>query len=246
MENDPFSSLTEQELYELSLCGITSAEQLIKTDVSTVAKELSQAKLYFPDKQFTLNETRLESIFTRYAPIKDAKMADFDSSELRVENVGPTTAFRRSRAERNKKQIRRIKKVHQQILHSTVRTSHPWITFFASLSTLLLIIPAVSVFVLPVMMATDHLPEIPLAFLAFACIFAPTFPYLVLSRLAHCPVCHMRTYTFSDYARNRAAHYIPGLGYNVSTALNIIFRRKYVCPGCGTPIKLTRSKSRKA
>ena len=48
-------------------------------------------------------------------------------------------------------------------------------------------------------------------------------------------------HSFSNFplaARNRAANYLPGLGYNVATALYIIFCLRYNCPGCGTPVKL--------
>lgn len=244
MEIDPFQKLTQQELYELTLCGISCAGQLLKTDVDTVLGDLEKAQQHFPEKQFTLNRTKLESIFILCLPLLEHQDASDESNDLQVENVGPTTGFRQSVQHKSKRQIQRIKKEHQQILHSPVRTAHPWTTLFAALCTLLLIIPAVSVFVLPVMMATDNLPDVPLSVLAFICIIAPTIPYLIYSRIALCPVCHIRTFTFGDYARNRSAHYIPGLGYNVATALNILFRRQYFCPGCGTPIKLTRSKTR--
>ena len=112
------------------------------------------------------------------------------------------------------------------------------------MSTLLLIVPAVSIVALSVMMITDSLPAISLPVLLFASIIAPSLPYLLFSRMAHCPVCFLRIFSFGSYTRNRDAHYIPGLGYNAATALSILFRFRFVCPGCGTPIRLTRGKSK--
>ncbi len=249
MDSTPFQKLTEQEAYELSLCGISSESQLLKADINTILKDLETAQKYFPDKRFTLTKEKLESILGTQA-IQEEPVATTEADEtseadfLEIENVGPTTGFRRSSQERTKREMQKTKKAHQKILHSTVRTSHPWTTLFAAMSTLLLIVPAVSVVALLIMMATDTLPDISLILLVLATIIAPSLPYLLLSRIALCPVCHIRTFTFGNYTRNRAAHYIPGLGYNAATALSILFRFRFVCPGCGTPIRLTRSKAR--
>ncbi len=245
MENQSFNNLTEQERYELSLCGISNAEQLYRTNVELILKDLEKARIYFPDKQFSLNKEKLETLVPSVRTAQTTQVYhEENTADILVENVGPTMGFRRSQKERSRKHLQKAKKIHQQIQHSAVRTSHPWIALFAALSTLLLIISAISVFVLPFMMITDSLPDISLPLLAFVCIVAPAIPYLIFSRMFLCPVCHIRTFSYGSYSRNRSAHYIPGLGYNVSAALHIIFRLRYICPGCGTPIRLTRSKSR--
>ena len=62
MENQSFNNLTEQERYELSLCGISNAEQLYRTNVELILKDLEKARLCFPDKQFSLNKEKLETL----------------------------------------------------------------------------------------------------------------------------------------------------------------------------------------
>lgn len=249
MDSTTFQKLTKQEAYELSLCGISSESQLLKADINTILKDLENAQKYFPDRHFSLTKEKLESLLGAQAileePAETSEAEETGEADLlEIENIGPTTGFRRSCQERSRREIQKTKKAHQKILHSTVRTSHPWTTLFAAISTLLLIVPAVSIVVLLVMMATDTLPDISLKLLVLATIIAPSLPYLLFSRLALCPVCHIRTFTYDSYTRNRAAHYIPGLGYNTATALSILFRFRFICPGCGTPIRLTRSKSK--
>ncbi len=239
MEADPFSKLSEKEVEELSLCGITTAVQLAKTPPEVILQELETAEQFFPGKNFTLNKSKLQAIHEMCLPVLNN--GDNDSNaHLDIENVGPTTGFRTNR--RSKTDIiqeQKLKKYHQKrVMHSPVCTNHPLLAYFASFGMLLLAIPAVSVVVLPMLMLTNNLPDVPLSLLALGLIVVPCVPYLFISRAATCPVCHMRLFTFRDYARNRAANYIPGLGYNVATALHIIFCLRYNCPGCGTPVKL--------
>ena len=239
MEADPFSKLTEKEAEELSLCGITTAVQLAKTPPEVILQELETAKRFFPEKNFTLNKSKLQAIHEMCLPVLNDE-SNGSGANLNIENVGPTTGFRTKR--RSKTDIikeQKLKKFHQKkIMHSPVCTNHPLLAIFASLGTLLLAIPAVSIVVLPILMITNNLPDFPLPLLAFGLIVLPCVPYVFISRAATCPVCHMRLFTFRDYARNRAANYIPGLGYNVATALHTLFCLRYNCPGCGTPVKL--------
>ena len=239
MVSDPFSKLTEKEIEELSLCGITTAVQLARTAPEVILQDLETAKQFFPKKSFTLNKSKIQAIHELCQPALNG--SDDDSSvNLDIENVGPTTGFRtRRRTKTDIVEEQKLKKYHQKKgMHSPVCTNHPVLTYFASFGPLLLAIPAVSIVVLPMLMLTNNLPDIPLPVLAASLIAAPCIPYLLISWAASCPVCHMRLFTFRDYARNRAAHYIPGLGYNVATALHILFCLRYNCPGCGTPVKL--------
>ena len=244
MEPHLFSKLSEQEKNELSLCGISSPEQLARTSVEQIVADLHRAEEFFPERQFVLSRPRIQGLHdicvAEFGPSSESE----SSKEFSIRNVGPTTGFRYGHRKKESPKIeRQIKKYHQKkILHSAVRTNHPVLAFFAAIGTLLLVIPTISIFVLPVLMATDNLPDIPLPLLAIGLIVIPCLPYLFISRAATCPVCHMRLFTFRDYARNRAANHIPGLGYNVATALHILFCLRYSCPGCGTPVKLTGKK----
>lgn len=245
MDTDPFTRLTEQERAELALCGITTAEHLASLELETVLEDLEQARTFFPEKTFSINKARLESILLLCKPIK-AKGAEEGNKEFWVENVGPTTGFRKggSRSRKEKEETGMNARQHQ-ILHSPVRSNHPVLTFFGALSTSLLIIPTLSIFIIPLLLMTGNLPAIPLPVLAVLCIIVPSLPYMVYARLVTCPVCHIRVFNFSNYVRNRFAHFTPVFGYNISTALHIIFCRSYNCPGCGTPVMLKGSKGRK-
>lgn len=242
METDNFNKLTEQERGELALCGITTPEQLLRTDVETLLNDLKSAKTFFPDKTFTITRERLETICGQVPSKEESSETDAHDIGLTIQKEAPAAVFHRSRQERNHSDQKVLEKNKQRMMHSSVRTSHPIKSILAAFSTLLLVVPAISVFVLPFMMATNALPETPIIILAFGLIIAPSLPYLLFSRLALCPVCHIRIFNFSDYSRNRLAHRIPGLGYNITTALHIIFRFKYICPGCGTPVRLVRKK----
>ena len=244
MNQDPFGKLTAQEQEEFSLCGISSPEQLAKTSVDAILDDLEKARSFFPDRKFVLTKARIKSIFHAYQKENKREPLDFTAVELNIQNVGPTTGLHsRSRSSKSDRDTQKIKKLHQKkVLHSQVSTNHPFLAYFAALSTLLLIVPAVSIFALPAMMVTNNLPDIPILHLAIALIVLPTLPYIFIGRAATCPVCHMRLFTFRHYARNRAANYIPLLGYNAATALHILFCLRYNCPGCGTPVKLGRRK----
>lgn len=243
MAINPFSKLTEQELELLKLCGITSADQILKSTPESILADVQLAQQYFPDKQLTLTISQLQALHQACQNYIDEITPTPRINDLDIVNVGPTTGFRfqHKTAMPTKEQKKRHQK---QILHSPVRDGHYIKNALASLGVLLLIIPTVSIFVLPLMMITDNLPDISLKVLAVLLFVVPVLPYLFISRSATCPVCHVRLFTFKNYSRNRAAHYIPGLGYNVATALHIIFLARYTCPGCGTPVKLLGKKGR--
>ncbi|MBR5888942.1 MAG: hypothetical protein IKY92_02735 [Akkermansia sp.] len=246
MADEVFQNLTPQEIQELSLCGITTEAQLQAAGVSVVLRDLAKIKLHFPDKQLTLTQSKLESLFSDADAPQDVTQSTSAQDVLpHIENVGPTISFHRtSRTDIQSNQQRSLQS-YPNAHHSAVRASHPWLILSAALATLLLIIPACSLVLLPAMMITDNLPDIPLHILAIGSIGVPTVIYILLARIVQCPVCHVHTFSFKDYARNRAAHHIPVLGYNIATALHIIFTWHYMCPGCGTPIKLTGRKSRR-
>lgn len=242
MAPDPFNNLTAQEIQELSYCGISSSLQLFRTTPDAILKDLEKAREFFPEKTFTLDKPALERIFaqlsgdTERPVIEDTPddLANFKKISLLRTPVGA------------KKELpplleKRIKKRNQEkILHSPVHAIRPLIYFLATFSYLLLIIPLATAIILPFMSLTKvqlDLP-LPLSQMVVICIILPILPYLVTSRRATCPVCHMRVFSFKRYNRNRAAHHIPLLGYNAALALNILFRWQYHCPACGTPVKI--------
>lgn len=241
----PFTKLTDQEQAELALCGITKAEQLALLNVEKVLKDLEQARSFFPEKQFTINKARLEAIHLLCKPTT-AGTQQSDDAEFRIENVGPTTGFRSSGRRNKQAREQALKTAHRNLpLHNPVRSNHPVLTCFGALCTCLLIIPILSFFIIPVLLITGNLPALPFPVLAVLCVVIPCLPYMVYARHVTCPVCHIRVFTFSHYVRNRFAHFSPIFGYNISTALHIIFCRSYNCPGCGTPVMLKGSKGRK-
>lgn len=244
-----FEKFPAHEREELALCGITTAEQFCRCSASELADELRLARNFFPERRFVLTEERLCAMLSELQAIQHEKARKVDNDLPFVNAKGkslPSAGFHHCSSEQQEEVTPRLRH-HRAMLHSPVRCSHPWLAVFAALSTLLLLVPvmaAVSVFV---MIITQTLPWLPADMLypAAAVIALTVFPYIIYARMATCPVCHMRIFRYHRYTRNRAAHYFPLLGYNMTTALHLIFRAFYVCPGCGTPVKLIGSKGRR-
>lgn len=243
MNPDPFEQLPAQTREELAICGISSSEQLGNCNPAKIASELKQAKDFFPDRTFVLTEAELLRLSD------EAKSLTLDSEQNTLlptsRGMGlPTTRLHTPHYTHEKETYAKGKHHSNVMLHSPVRNSHPWLAVFAALSTMLLLVPILSTVALVVMIITQTLSELPISLPALVVygIALPSVPFLIFQRLATCPVCHIRIFRFSQYSRHRGAHYIPLLGFNMATALHLLFRAYYVCPGCGTPVKLIGSK----
>ena len=237
MNSEAFEKLTPQEREELALCGIHSAEQLQNSSLTQLAQDLQKAKRFFPGKNFTLTEKRLSEFFG----VSPAEIASASSPQSfpGQRSAMPTTGYRSRSPRVPSDPDFAPDKQNNVIMHSPVRCTHTFTTLTAAFFTLFLIVPLASIIIFPVLMATDKLPQIHLGILATIIFIVPCLVYLLFAHKATCPVCHMRVFRFSHYNRNRAAHYLPFLGYNFTTALHLIFFLRYNCPGCGTPVKLT-------
>lgn len=251
MSPDSFQQLTEQERAELKLCGITTLAQLERSSLQQIWNDLEQARCCFPDKTFCLTRERLQRLFAEPCNTTAAQAEtenenqptdDADEDELTITRTPPQVRFqiRRNRSRQGIKPNDR--KELPADMHSSVRCTHPVKAIMAALCTLTLIIPLASIVVLPWMMLTDNMPDISLELLAAAVLGFPCLAYMVFARLATCPVCHMRIFRFAHYTRNRAAHYIPLLGFNFTTALHMLTFWRYNCPACGTPVKFYGAK----
>ena len=249
MQQELFDKLSAQEREELALCGINSPEQLGRCSVKQLLRDLQLASQYFPNKHITLTEARLRAILSappsEPQPVEPAATTKPEADdELHIVRKDPVVSYRH-RDDKNEQHKEKAKSVSQAMLHSPVRSSHPFLALFASLSTLLLIIPAISIPALIFVMIMNVQTPLPLNVLAVCLLVVPCIPFVLFSRLATCPVCHMRIFSFGQYTRNRAAHYLPFFGYNIATALHTILLWRYNCPACGTPVKLIGSKGRR-
>ena len=243
MNPDPFEQLPAQTREELAICGISSSEQLARCNPAKIAAELKQARDFFPDRTFVLTETELHQL----AAAAKSFIHDDEQQEKLPSARGkglPTTRLHTHHSSHEKATDAKSMTRSDVMLHTPVRSSHPWIALLTALSTLLLLVPMISIVGLVTMIITQTLPELPISLrtLAFLSIALPCVPFLFFARLTTCPVCHIRIFRFSRYSRHRGAHYFPLLGYNMATALHLLFRAFYVCPGCGTPVKLIRAK----
>lgn len=241
MDSDLFDKLSTKEREELELCGIKSPQQLQNTTADKIIRELKQAKRFFPEKEFSLTEQQLRALFTEIKSESDVPTEQSDVTLPGLRSSMPTTGYRH-RTEKADTSRNNTNTVPGNIMHSPVRCTHPFTAILAAFFTLFLIIPLASIVVLPVLMVTEKMPDIPVEVLATLVLGIPCLVYVFIARRATCPVCHMRIFRFSHYTRNRAAHHLPILGYNFTTALHLLFFWKYNCPGCGTPVKLTGSK----
>lgn len=246
MEQDILSTLTSQEREDLALCGITAEAQLEKCSVSAVCKDLETARGFFPERDFCLTESRIREIFQSKAADCSAESTAAEDAQFPPEQESvPTTGFK-SGGDAESAAKTKIIRNRSVLMHSPVHCAHPFITVVSALATLALLVPVISTVILIYLMITDQMPEITPTVLATLILGIPCAVYLLLGGKANCPVCHMRLFTFRNYNRHRAAHYLPLLGYNFTTALHILLLWNYTCPACGTPAKFIGAKGRKS
>lgn len=248
MSPELFEQLPEQELADLKLCGISSFAQLEKSTFEQIWSDLEQARSFFPERQFCLTRERLHALFSDSCPCVEQQAetpapehtvlkTEEAHSALNIQRTPPEVRFQK-RSNRSRQGVRPNSRKDMPIeMHSSVRCTHPVKAIMAAICTLTLTIPLASIVVLPWLMITDNMPPVSLEILAGSVLGFPCLVYIIFSRLATCPVCHMRIFRFAHYTRNRAAHRLPLLGYNFTTALHMLFLRRYNCPACGTPVK---------
>ena len=242
-----FNSLTPQEREELALCGISTPEQLQKCTPAQLIHDLHQAQQFFPGKTFTLTEERI----CRLIPdVASAEPAGFHSETPTLgipalNEATPAISYKYHAIPGTRDSGRKGKRM-SEISHRPVRCTHPFLTLIASLSLLFLMVPMLSLIAFPVLIALEEMPDIPVEFLGIFVLLLPWLLYVFFVSRATCPVCHMRIFRFVHYNRNRAAHRLPLLGYNLTTALHVLFLWRYNCPSCGTPVRFTSSRKRKA
>ena len=243
MNPDPVEQLPAQTREELAICGISSFEQLAKSNPAKIAAELMQARVFFPERTFVLNETELRHLSAEAKLFTQDAEQDIKPPITKIKGI-PTTRFHTPLNTDVENSSSKGKQRSRVMLHSPVRSSHPFLALFAALSTLLLLIPFFSTLALIAMLVTQTLPvlSITLPKLIFLGIVLPSIPFLIFERLAACPVCHIRIFRLSKYSRHKGAHHLPLLGFNMATALHLLFRAYYVCPGCGTPVRLISAK----
>lgn len=243
---DTFDELSPQERDELALCGITSPTQLQNSSANRIMQDLEKAREFFPDKSFTLTGTRVNEIFSLYENFSTRPIINEEELEHlpKPKRSLPTVGYKHHSGSKKEKSLTTSKK-RTEPQHSPVRCSHPFLTVFAALSTLILLVPIASIVVFPWLMLTNNMPNMPVEHLAALIFGIPCLLYIFIAYSATCPVCHMRIFRFSHYTRNRAAHHLPILGYNFTTALHMLLFWRYNCPGCGTPVRLIGRKGRK-
>lgn len=264
MADNDFASLTEGELADLKLCGITTEEQLLRSTPGTVWHDLEQAQSFFPDHRISLTQERLADlcILEDEVPEKDENTNDIPG--LREgEQAVPTVQFKRKKnlreeilrerelkeAERQRRNselgaIAKLEHMHGLSKHfHAVRCSHPHRVFFGAWATLLLIVPFFGLLLIPFMLLSGNIDQMqPRTFgIAFV---ASVMPWVLIARTAECGVCHMRIFSFKHYAHHRTAHHLPFIGYTLATALHIITLFWFRCPACGTQMKIFGSSRR--
>lgn len=254
MPSVSYDELTPAEREELSLCGITCAEQLAKTAPADLMQDVENLKAFFPSRAIVLTEERAYAIC---GAEDEEHQEEFNLKTNSTQGI-PTTTFKRRKNLREallkeqelKEQERhaspksgssvgRLERAHGLSKHfHAIRCSHPYRVYFGAIATLLLIIPFVALLSIPVMILTGDLDSgkplyYGLGFLALV------LPWLMVARRAECGVCHIPLYRFGNYSHSKDAHHLPFLGYTFTTALHIIFLFWFRCPACGTQMKIS-------
>jgi hypothetical protein len=69
---------------------------------------------------------------------------------------------------------------------------------------------------------------------------------LIVMDRARCRVCSCHLFFSRNCAKNKKAHYVPGIGKTASLALHLLLFQWFRCMYCGTAIKLWSSKAERA
>lgn len=241
MNQDPFASLSPQELGELSLCGIATEDQFYNCNVESLLRDLAQAQQFFPEKQFILTEERVLTIFRTVrkqepSTPESQKLPSLPGGLTKGQALPTSTLHHQNHYD---EETESFSKMASDItnLHTSVRSLRPFLSVCAAISTLLLIVSPISLLAIPVLLIVQEDTTTPELVILAALGIISMLPFLILSRLAKCPVCLMNIFTFRNYTRSKAARCIPLLGYNITTALHMIFCAKYICQACGTPVR---------
>lgn len=248
------NTLTDAELADLKLCGITTEAQLLNSTADTLWRDLEQAQLFFPEHPFALTRQRLADILGDED--EEEKESEQNGSDIpgliEVQQAEPAIQFKRKknlrkellRAQELREQensagaMSKLERMHGLSKHfHAVRCSHPHRVLFGAFATLLLIIPFCGLLLIPFMLLTGNIDQMkPITF--GAAFVVTVLPWFMIARPAECGVCHMRIFSFKHYTHHRSAHHIPFIGYTIATALHIIALFWFRCPACGTQMKL--------
>lgn len=238
MKTEKYEELSPQERDELALFGIGSADALTGSSASRIIGDLKRAKACFPERDFALTEQKILRLFEKPRFTETVVKGENALPDGNSHDNLPTTGFMPpSRGSRKPDVQKKAKKRSNTCMHTPVRCTHPYLTYFAAVSVLLLIVPLAGIVAFTALILTNNLPDIPFKLTATVVFILPWVLYIFFAWNAKCPVCHMRIFRWSHYSRNRAAHYLPLLGYNVATALHLLIFWNFNCPACGTPIR---------
>lgn len=262
-----FAQLTPAEREDLKLCGITAEQQLARTSAETVWDDLQKAISFFPNHRIALSPERLLELWQTAAATAQEEAARTGATSAEKEawaglNISTThevtTGFKRRSSHRNgaaapaaevpsitekrKEQEIRAKEISKA--SHDIHCSCSGATYLAAIATLL-VVPSIMAMIAAPLLFLNGIPDKKILFCCVAVILLG-LPYLVLSRMALCSVCHMPVFSFAKYGRNRAAHHLPLLGYTIATALHVLFTMRFRCPACGTGMRLFRRHTSRA
>lgn len=253
-ETTYLDTLSEAERSELHLCGISTDAQLRKVSAAHLWKDIQQAREFFPDREFTLTEERIQQIIA-HTPLAIESVEENVATTLpehrglvitrspvkseffhtvrmdgRDANINPETTAER---------ILHAEKVNglSRDFHAICCT-HPHRTYLGAGATALLIPAMIALIVFPIMLFYGYKPLGDNPYVYGAIVGGLAFPYFVFLHMAYCPVCHIKLYTFRPYPHHKGSHNMPFLGPTFATALHILAFFQFRCPACGTQLKL--------
>lgn len=260
MESSLSDFLSAGEIRDLSLCGITTPDQLEKVKAETLWRDLQKAQEFFPRYRLTLTPEKISDICGEsgvvYAPAKQHRQsATWANLDMKARGqVLTQMKYRHHEDDDDEDEHETAEAKNDEQLGLTIRKArsaagldkgfhavhctHSGRVYFGALATVMLIPAVCCLGIVPAMLLQGIDAEpIHLIYACAAC-FVLMLPYLIFSRMACCSVCHMRIFSFKKYGRNRSAHHLPILGYTIPTALHILLFLRYRCPACGTAQKL--------
>lgn len=249
MTTDILSTLSDAERKDLSLCGISTDEQLRTVSPQTIWNDLLAAQQYFPDHNISLTPEKLGELCGKRVEVQtpvskphNEQIRTAGGKVARNDDFTKQMDLRHTIAETGKEElptVRTLEHKHGLSKHfHAIHCSHSLTVYLGAFSVLLLVPAFVLLLGTPIALLLDLLPEGVSPLALGAAFVVLVLPYILFGMRSECNVCHMNIFRFKPYSRNRSAHRYPLLGYNLSTALHILLMFQFNCPACGTALKL--------
>lgn len=242
-----YSQLNAELQQALQSLGVDSDEKLALYPPQQLLEDLRLYAQYFPER--TLDISPLFGLLEQGEKTPAPPVKTSFTSKPKIQAIKPEqclAAFKprpKRHARDKKKRIpsAREKKTSSYGKKHAMRCRQSGRIYLGALITPFVLISSILFISSPIVALLFNLsPDYILAF--FILTLLSLCIYYIFLRSITCQVCHIRLFSLQNYPRSKFAHRYPLIGYNIALALQIIFKRWFNCPACGTPQQLFKPK----